>query len=113
MMTDPIAAIMPPMRQEILVGATFEKSNAGETKLATMLMPIVAIANVSTPRTAAVVLSILSTMCTGSVTILPSASRPMTVTPAETVHTTRIEKKRKLTGRPQKLPFLTSPKVLP
>ena len=45
--------------------------------------------------------------------MLPSSSVPMTVTAAETVHTTRSEKKRKLTGRPQKLPFFTSPKVRP
>ena len=41
--TEPTAAIMPPVRQLICCGLTLEKSNAGEMKLATMLMPIVAI----------------------------------------------------------------------
>ena len=48
--TEPTAAIMPPIRQEIFCGLTLEKSNAGETKLATMLMPTVAIMKVSAPR---------------------------------------------------------------
>jgi hypothetical protein len=30
---------MPPVRQLIFFGSTLEKSKAGETKLATMLMP--------------------------------------------------------------------------
>ena len=41
--TEPTAAIMPPVRQLMCCGATFEKSKAGDTKLATMLMPMVAI----------------------------------------------------------------------
>ncbi len=57
MSTDPTAAIMPPVRQLILCGATWEKSNAGETKFATMLMPMVAIMKVRQPRTATVMLS--------------------------------------------------------
>lgn len=56
--TEPTAAIMPPVRQLIFCGATLEKSNAGLTKFATMLMPIVAVVNVSAARTRANVLSI-------------------------------------------------------
>ena len=45
--TEPTAAIMPPIRQLIFCGFTLEKSNAGEMKLATMLMPTVAMTKVS------------------------------------------------------------------
>ena len=51
--TEPTAAIIPPVLQLILCGLTLEKSNAGEMKLATMLMPIVEIMNVSAPSTMA------------------------------------------------------------
>jgi hypothetical protein len=37
---------MPPARQLMRCGLTLEKSNAGEMKLATMLMPTVAMLNV-------------------------------------------------------------------
>ena len=47
--TEPTAAIMPPIRQLIFFGLTLEKSNAGEMKLATMLMPTVAMTKVSPP----------------------------------------------------------------
>ena len=56
--TEPTAAIMPPVRQLIFCGLTLEKSNAGEMKLATMLMPMVAMVKVSAPSTMAKVLSI-------------------------------------------------------
>ena len=59
MSTEPTAAIMPPGRQLIFCGYTLEKSKAGETKLATMLMPIVATMKVSAPSTTAKVLSML------------------------------------------------------
>ncbi|MGF6937552.1 hypothetical protein OKW41_006714 [Paraburkholderia sp. UCT70] len=54
MNTDATAASMPPARQLIRRGATFEKSKAGDTKFATMLMPIVAIVKVSAPRITAI-----------------------------------------------------------
>lgn len=44
--TEPTAAIMPPIRQLIRCGLTLEKSKAGEMKFATMLMPIVAVVKV-------------------------------------------------------------------
>lgn len=106
--TDPTAAIMPPMRHEILFGATLEKSNAGEMKFATMLMPTVAVTNVRPPRRIANGVSMRSTVWIGSV-----MSSPKTGIVAEAVMTVSSEKKRKLTGRPQKLPFLTAEKLRP
>ena len=61
--TEPTAAIMPPIRQLIFCGLTLEKSNAGLMKLATMLMPMVAMMNVNAPSTIAKVLSIRATVC--------------------------------------------------
>ena len=52
--TDPTAAIMPPVRQLIFCGLTFEKSKAGATKLATMLIPMVASTKVKPPNRTAV-----------------------------------------------------------
>jgi hypothetical protein len=69
-----MAAIIPPARQLMRCGLTLEKSNAGEMKFATMLMPMVAIVNVSAPRTMANVLSIRATVSTGSVISSPEAS---------------------------------------
>ena len=71
-------------------------------KLATMLMPMVAMENVKAPNTIAVTLSIRATVCTGSV-----SSSPNTGTVAAAVMTTSSENTRKFTGRPRKLPFLT------
>ena len=106
--TEPQAAIIPPARQLIFCGLTLEKSKAGEMKFATMLMPIVAMVNVSAPRTIANVLSILATVATGSVD-----SSPNTGIVSDAVTTTRIEKSRKFTGRPRKLPFLTESNDFP
>src|SRR4051794_2433937 len=108
MSTDPTAAIMPPARQLIRCGLTLEKSNAGEMKFATMLMPIVAMVNVSAPSTIANVLSMRDTVATGSV-----ISSPKTGMVSDEVTTTRIENARKLTGRPSRLPRLTAPNDLP
>jgi hypothetical protein len=106
--TEPTAAIMPPARQLILCGLTLEKSNAGEMKLATMLMPIVATVNVNAPNTIANVLSMRATVSTGSV-----ISSPNTGTVSDAVTTTRIENIRKFSGRPSRLPRLTAAKLLP
>jgi hypothetical protein len=65
MNTAPQAASMPPPRQLIWLGAMLEKSNAADTKFATMLMPIVAVTNVNAPTTAANVESILLTASIG------------------------------------------------
>lgn len=73
-----------------------------------MLMPMVAIMKVSAPSTTAVVLSILPTVCTGSV-----MSSPNTGSVAAVVITVSSEKNTKLIGRPQKLPFFTASKLLP
>src|SRR3954452_22995602 len=100
--TEPTAAIMPPIRQLIRRGLTLEKSNAGEMKLATMLMPMVAMVKVSAPSTIANVDSIRDTVSTGSV-----ISRPNTGMVRDEVMTTSSEKARKLTGRPRRLPRLT------
>ncbi len=62
---------MPPARQLIFCGLTFEKSKAGEMKFATMLMPIVAMAKVSAPSTIAKVESMRATVSTGSVISSP------------------------------------------
>ena len=102
--TEPTAAIMPPVRQLIRCGLTLEKSNAGEMKLATMLMPMVAIVKVSAPSTMAnSAVDPARPSATGSV-----ISSPNTGQVAEAVTTTRIEKNRKFTGRPRKLPLLTA-----
>ena len=106
--TEPTAAIMPPVRQEILCGLTLEKSNAGEMKLATMLMPTVAVTNVRPPSRIANGVSIRCTVSIGSV-----ISSPNTGTVAEAVITVSREKKRKLIGSPRKLPRLTASKLRP
>ena len=106
--TEPTAAIMPPIRQEIFCGATLEKSNAGEMKLATMLMPTVAIMKVRAPSATAVIESIRETVSTGSVISSPNTGRV-----AAAVTTTSSEKTMKLTGRPRKLPRLIALKLSP
>ena len=94
---------MPPMRQLIFCGATLEKSNAGEMKFATMLMPTVAVTNVRPPSRIANGVSMRSTVWMGSV-----MSSPNTGTVADAVITVSSEKNRKLTGRPSRLPRLTA-----
>jgi hypothetical protein len=106
--TEPTAAIMPPARQLIRCGLTLQKSNAGEMKFATMLMPMVAIVKVSAPSTMAKVLSMRATVATGSV-----MSSPKTGMVSDEVTTTRIENARKFTGRPSRLPRLTARNDLP
>src|SRR3982074_3077099 len=95
--TEPTAAIIPPIRQLIRCGLTLEKSNAGEMKFATMLMPTVAVTKVAAPSRIAKVLSTRSTVLIGSV-----ISCPYTGTVAAAVRTVSSEKKTKLIGRPQK-----------
>jgi hypothetical protein len=85
------------------LGDTLAKSKAGETKLATMLMPMVATMKVAAPSTAATVLSTRATISTGSCRYSPN-----TGSVAEVVMTVTMEKATKLTGKPQKLPFLTA-----
>ncbi len=106
--TEPTAAIMPPIRQLIVCGLTLEKSNAGEMKLATMLMPMVAIVKVKAPKTMAKVLSIWATV----VHRIGDAARRTPGTVSDAVTTTSSENTRKLTGRPRKLPFFTAAKLL-
>ena len=108
MRTDPTAAIMPPARQLIRCGLTLEKSKAGEMKLATMLMPMVAMVNVNAPNTIAKVESIRATVATGSV-----INSPNTGTVSDAVTTTNSENTRKFTGSPRKLPRLTAANDLP
>src|SRR5580698_3338191 len=107
MKIDAVAAAIPPIRQLIRLGATFEKSNAGDTKFATMLIPIVAIVKVNAPRITAVGWSIRPTVSTGSV-----INCPKTGSVAAVVTTVTSENARKLTGRPQKLPRFTLLKLL-
>src|SRR6218665_2344067 len=102
------AAIMPPPRPLMCCGATLEKSNAGDTKLATMLMPMVATMKVSAPSTTAVTLSMRATMATGSVINSLNTGRV-----AEVGMTVSSAKPRKITGMPQKLQRLTATKSLP
>ena len=99
---------MPPIRQEIFCGFTFEKSNAGDTKFATMLIPTVAIMNVNAPRITAYTLSNRATVCTGSMINSPNTGRV-----AAAVTTTNNENTRKFTGNPRKLPFLIDLKSFP
>src|SRR6201987_1605768 len=87
MKTEATAAIIPPVRQLMWLGATLEKSKAGDTKLATMLMPIVAMVNVIAPITIAKGESILPTVSTGSVIKCPKAGKV-----AEVVITVTTEK---------------------
>src|SRR5882757_6175259 len=108
MSAEPTAAIIPPARQLIRCGLTLEKSNAGEMKFATMLMPIVAIVNVNAPSTIANVESMRDTVSTGSV-----ISWPYTGTVSDAVTTTKIENIRKLTGSPRKFPLRTAANDFP
>jgi len=80
---------MPPMRQLILFGARFVKSKAEGTKLATMLMPMVASTKVTAPSSTTVGESIRPTISTGSV-----ISAPNTGTVAAVVTTVTMEKAR-------------------
>ena len=73
--TEPTAAIMPPVRHEIFCGLTWEKSNAGEMKFATMLMPTVAVTKVSPPSRIANGVSIFCTVLIGSVMSSPNTGR--------------------------------------
>src|SRR5271154_3938632 len=70
--TESVAAIIPPARQLILLGAILVISKAGGTKFATMLMPMVATTNVNAPNRTAVTESNLPTTSTGSVIISPN-----------------------------------------
>ena len=83
-------------------------SYAGETKFATMLMPMVATMKVTEPRITTKGLPIFCTMSTGSMMAVPKTFS----VPAVTM-TVMIEKTRKLTGRPRKLPFLMVGSSLP
>ncbi|SSS39976.1 Uncharacterised protein [Acinetobacter baumannii] len=108
MKIEPTAAIIPPIRQLILLGETLEKSNAGETKLATILIPMVAIIKVKLPKITTKVLSSLPTISTGSVMSLPYTGS------VAAIHTTvSKEKPKKLIGSPRKLPILIALKLLP
>src|ERR1700747_895339 len=97
--TEATAPTLPPVRQLMWLGATLEKSKAGDTKLATILMPIVAMVKVIAPITTAKGESILPTVSTGSVIKCPNTGKV-----ADVVITVTTEKARKLTGSPQKLP---------
>ncbi|SSS39970.1 Uncharacterised protein [Acinetobacter baumannii] len=108
MKIEPTAAIIPPIRQLILLGETLEKSNAGETKLATILIPIVAIIKVKLPKITTKVLSSLPTISTGSVISFPYTGS------VAAIHTTvSKEKPKKLIGKPRKFPILIALKLLP
>ena len=99
--TEPTAAIMPPIRQLIFCGLTLEKSNAGEMKLATMLMPTVAMTNVSPPSRIANVVSIRCTVSIGSV-----ISSPKTGTVADAVITVSREKNEEVDRQPEEVALL-------
>lgn len=94
--------IRPPTLKVIFCGQTLARSYAGETKLATMLTPMVAMAKVSAPSTRTQVLPISATRWAGSVIALPNTSSEPAVTMTDTI-TKAVE----LMGRPQKLPRLT------
>ena len=80
----------------------------GEMKLATMLIPTVAMTNVSPPSRMAKPESIRCTVSIGSV-----ISSPNTGTVAEAVITVSREKNKKLIGSPRKFPFRTALKLFP
>ncbi len=94
--------IMPPTLKVIFCGQTLARSYAGETKLATMLTPMVAMAKVSAATTSTQVSPTLATSSAGSVMACPNASSEPAVTITETT-TNAVE----LMGSPQKLPRLT------
>ena len=107
-MTEPTAAIMPPIRQLIFCGLTLEKSNAGEMKLATMLMPMVAMTKVRPP----------SRMANGGVDPAHGLDRVGDQL-AEHRHGGRggddgqEREEQEVDRQAQKLPFLTALKLLP
>ena len=103
MKIDATAAIIPPARQLILLGATLAKSKAGDTKLATILMPMVAVTNAKAPSNTAMLLSMRETVAIGSCNISPNTGKV-----PETITTVTRENARKFTGSPQKLPRRTS-----
>src|SRR5215213_2325361 len=93
------AEIRPPRLKSMYLGIAFDRSYAGETKLATMLIPTVAIAKVKAPMIRTRVFGILATTWTGSV-----MASPNTVREPEVTMTMTSEKAMKLIGNPQKLP---------
>ena len=94
---------MPPLRQEMYFGKILEISKAAETKFATILTPTVATSIVSPKRRTAALLSSLPMTAIGS-----TINSQKTARVPEIVTTEIKEKKRKLTGSPQKLPFFMS-----
>src|SRR5476649_1237210 len=70
--TEPTAAIIPPERKLIFCGEQLEKSKAGDTKFATILMPMVAMIMVSRPSATATLLPTRLTGSIGSVIIWPN-----------------------------------------
>src|SRR5205807_9931238 len=79
------AAMYPPLLKVIRFGNTFAKSNAGETKLATTLMPSVATANVSAASSARNQLSNLAEIWSGCSSTSPyTVKAAVVVTPATT-----------------------------
>jgi hypothetical protein len=65
------AVIKPPVRKEIRAGQRLAISNAGDTKLATTLMPMVATVKVTAARIRTALLCTCATSSTGSVMALP------------------------------------------
>src|SRR5438552_10842106 len=84
------------------LGNTFEKSKAGETKLATTLMPSVATAKVTAASSARNQLSNLAEICSGC-----SSTSPYTLKAAMVVMPATSENRIRLIGRPQRLPLVT------
>ena len=99
---------MPPVRKLIFCGEQLEKSNAGETKFATMLIPMVAVIIVSRPIATARSLPTRLTVSIGSVIMRPNSDWV-----PETITTVTMENSRKLNGSPQRLPRRISPMLLP
>src|SRR6188472_3601198 len=103
-MTSAISALIrPPRLKSMCRGATLARSYAGETKLATTLIPTVATAKVIAPSSKTTTLSMCPTTSTGSVMYSPYTANVPAVTSTDTT-----EKAMKLTGRPQKLPTTTA-----
>src|SRR6476646_6853601 len=103
-MTSAISALLRRQRlKSMWRGATLARSYAGETKLATTLIPTVATAKVTAPSSRTTTLSMRPTTSTVSVMYSPYTANVPAVTSTDTT-----EKAMKLIGRPQKLPITTA-----
>src|SRR5882757_10386631 len=94
--------MMPPVLKLIRFGLRLDRSNAAETKFATMLTPIVASTNTALPSSTIHWLSTSRSSSAGSSTALPYTCTEAAETITE-VNTKAVQ----LNGRPSRLPRTT------